>query len=80
MTVENARDKFGKMTFNAIAIARGIISLIATLLGAKNANRGRERVYSVSHVTKKWKDANVSWMSLREGVEKIALLVKTWLC
>jgi hypothetical protein len=31
----------------------------------------------VSHVMKKWKDAKVSWASLRDGSEKIALFVKT---
>jgi hypothetical protein len=65
------------MTFNAIAIAKGIISLIATLLGTNIANRGRDSVYSVSHVIKKWKAAKVSWASFREGSEKMALLVKT---
>jgi hypothetical protein len=42
------------------------------------AKRGRERVKSVSQVTKKWKEAKVSWASLREGSEKMALFVKTW--
>jgi hypothetical protein len=31
----------------------------------------------VRKVTRKWKQAKVSWASLREGSEKIALLVKT---
>jgi len=61
-----------------MAIARGIISLIATLRGTKNANRGRERVNKVSHVMKKWKAAKVSCASLSVGSEKIALLVKTY--
>jgi hypothetical protein len=41
------------------------------------AKRGRESVNSVSQVMKKWKEAKVSWASLREGSEKMALLVKT---
>lgn len=65
------------MTFNAMAIARGMISLIATLLGTNIANRGRESVYSVSHVMKKWNAAKVSCASFKEGSENIALLVKT---
>ena len=65
------------MTFNAMAIARGMISLIATLLGTNIANRGRESVYSVSHVMKKWKEAKVSCASFSDGSEKIALFVKT---
>lgn len=77
MTVEKASDRLGRMTFNAMAIAKGIISLIATLLGVNMSNRGLERVKRVSHVTKKWKAANVSWESLRVGSEKMALLVKT---
>jgi hypothetical protein len=75
--VEKARDRFGSITFMDIATARGIISLIATRRGTNIANRGRERVNSVSHVMKKWKDAKVSWASLRDGSEKMALLVKT---
>lgn len=66
------------MTFRAIATANGIISVIATRLGTNIANRGRERVKSVSHVMKKWKAANVSWASFRVGSEKMALFVKTW--
>ena len=65
------------MTFKAMAIAKGMISLIATLLGVNIANRGRESVKSVSHVMKKWKAAKVSWASFNEGSEKIALFVKT---
>lgn len=65
------------MTLSAIAIARGMISLMATLLGTNIANRGRESVYNVSHVIKKWKAANVSWANLRDGSEKMALFVKT---
>jgi hypothetical protein len=65
------------MTFRAMAIARGMISLIATLLGVNMANCGRESVYNVSHVMKKWKAAKVSCASLSEGSEKIALFVKT---
>jgi hypothetical protein len=42
------------------------------------AKRGRDSVKSVSQVTKKWKEAKVSWASLSEGSEKMALLVKTW--
>ena len=61
-----------------MAMARGMISLIATLLGTNIANRGRESVYRVSHVTEKWKAAKVSWASLREGSEKMALFVKTY--
>ena len=78
MTVEKARDRLGRMTFKDIATARGMISLIATRLGVNIANRGRDRVNSVSHVMKKWKAAKVSWASFREGSEKIALFVKTW--
>lgn len=77
MTVENARDRFGRITLRAIAIARGMISLMATRLGTNIANRGRESVNSVSHVMKKWKAANVSCANLREGSEKMALFVKT---
>ncbi len=51
---------------------------MATRRGTKKAKRGRESVYSVSHVTKKWKAAKVSWASFSDGSEKIALLVKTW--
>lgn len=58
-------------------IASGKMSLTAILLGVKKANRGRESVKSVSHVTVKWKAANVSCASFNEGSEKIALLVKT---
>lgn len=53
---------------------------MATLLGWKKPKRGRERVNSVSQVIKKWKAANVSWASLSEGSEKIALFVKTCSC
>ncbi len=77
MTVENAKDRFGRITFKDIAIAKGMISLIATRLGTNIANRGRERVYSVSHVMKKWNAANVSCASFKDGSEKIALFVKT---
>ena len=35
-------------------------------------------VNKVSHVMKKWKAAKVSWASLREGSEKMALFVNTW--
>lgn len=66
------------MTFRAMAMASGMISLIATLLGVNIANRGRESVNSVSHVMKKWKAAKVSWASFNEGSEKIALFVKTF--
>jgi hypothetical protein len=48
------------------------------LAGTKKANCGRERVYSVSQVTKKWKAAKVSWASFRDGSEKMALLVNTY--
>ena len=58
-------------------MARGMISLTVALLGTNIANRGRESVYSVSHVTKKWNAAKVSCASFKEGSEKIALLVKT---
>ena len=78
MTVEKARDKFGRMTFKDIATARGMISLIATLLGVNIANRGRDSVKSVSHVMKKWKAAKVNWASFNEGSENMALFVKTW--
>ena len=77
MTVEKARDRFGRMTFRDIATARGTISLIATLRGVNIANLGRDSVNNVSHVMKKWKDAQVSCASLRDGSEKMALLVKT---
>ena len=77
MTVENARERLGRMTFKAMAIARGMISLIATLLGTNIANRGRDSVKSVSQVMKKWKAAKVSCASFKEGSEKIALFVKT---
>lgn len=77
MTVEKASDRFGRMTFRDMATASGIISLIATFLGTKNANRGREMVKSVSHVMKKWNAANVSCASFKEGSEKMALFVKT---
>lgn len=76
--MEKARDRFGRMTFNAIATARGIISLIATLRGENMANRGRDSVNSVSHVMKKWNAAKVNWASFKEGSEKMALFVKTW--
>ena len=77
MTVENARERLGRMTFKDMAIARGMISLIATLLGTNIANRGRDSVKSVSQVMKKWKAAKVSCASFKEGSEKIALFVKT---
>ena len=80
MTVEKASDRLGRMTFRDMAIARGMISLIATFLGTKNANRGREMVKSVSHVMKKWKAANVNCASFKEGSEKMALFVKTCSC
>ena len=76
--MENARDRFGKMTFADMAIARGMICLMATFFGTKNANLGRERVKSVSHVTKKWNAANVSCASLSDGSLKMALFVKTF--
>ena len=76
--MEKASDRLGRITFKDMAIASGMISLMATLRGVKNANLGRERVKSVSHVMKKWKAANVSCASLREGSSKIALFVKTW--
>jgi hypothetical protein len=65
------------MTFKDMAIARGMISLIATLLGVNIANRGRERVNNVSHVMKKWKAAKVSCASFKVGSEKMALFVNT---
>lgn len=65
------------MTFMDMATARGMISLSATRRGTNMAKRGRESVNSVSQVMKKWKEAKVSWASLREGSEKMALLVKT---
>lgn len=77
MTVENARERFGRMTLRDMAMASGMISLIATLLGTNMANRGRESVNSVSHVMKKWKAANVSCASFKDGSEKMALFVKT---
>lgn len=55
-----------------------MMSPIEVLRGAKKAKRGRERTYSVSHVMKKWKAANVSCASLRDGSEKMALFVKTY--
>ncbi len=66
------------MTFKDMAIARGMISLIATRRGWNMAKRGRERVKSVSQVMKKWKAAKVSWASFSDWSEKMALLVKTW--
>lgn len=77
MTVEKANERLGRMTFRDIATARGMISLIATLLGVNMANRGLERVKRVSHVIKKWKAANVSCASFKDGSEKMALFVKT---
>jgi hypothetical protein len=77
VTVENASDRLGRITFSDIATAKGIIDLIATLFGTNIANRGLESVNSVSHVMKKWKAAKVSWASFNEGSEKIALFVKT---
>jgi hypothetical protein len=53
-------------------------SLIEARRGTKKANRGLERMCSVSHVMKKWNEAKVSWQSFQEGSEKMALLVKTW--
>lgn len=50
---------------------------MATRRGTNMAKRGRESVKRVSHVMKKWKDANVNWASLREGSSKMALFVKT---
>ena len=67
----------GRITFRLIAIANGIICLIATLFGTNMANLGLERVKRVSHVMKKWKAAKVSCANLRVGSEKIALFVKT---
>jgi hypothetical protein len=40
--VEKARDKFGKMTFMHMASAKGIMSRILALDGAKMAMDGRE--------------------------------------
>lgn len=54
------------------------MSLTAILFGVNIANRGRDNVYSVSHVTVKWNAANVSCASFKEGSEKIALLVNTF--
>jgi hypothetical protein len=77
VTEEKASDRFGRMTLRHMAIDRGRMSLMAARRGTKNPNRGREMVYRVSQVMKKWKQAKVAWASLREGSEKIALLVKT---
>ncbi len=77
MTVEKARDRFGRITFKDIAMASGMISLIATLRGVNIANRGRDSVNNVSHVMKKWNAAKVSWASFKVGSEKIALFVNT---
>lgn len=55
----------------------GRISRMEARRGAKKAKRGRERMYRVNHVIVKWKAANVSWASLSEGSEKMALLTKT---
>jgi hypothetical protein len=60
-----------------MALESGIMSRTEALRGTKKANWGRERVYNVTKVTKKWKDANVSWQSFHCGSEKMALLVKT---
>lgn len=77
MTLEKARERFGRMTLRDMETASGAISLMATRRGVNIANRGRDSANSVSHVTKKWKDANVSCASLRVGSVKIALFVKT---
>ena len=60
MTVEKAREKLGRMTFKAMVMASGAMSLMATLRAWKRAKRGRERINSVSQVMKKWKAAKVS--------------------
>jgi hypothetical protein len=38
---------------------------------------GRESVWRVSQVTKKWKEAKLSWQFFSVGSVKMALLVKT---
>jgi hypothetical protein len=63
-----------------MARERGRRSRRGTRRGTKKAKRGREMVKRVSQVMKKWKEAKLSWASLREGSEKMALLVKTCCC
>lgn len=60
-----------------MAVDSGNMSLGEARRGVKKARRGRESTWSVSQVTEKWKAAKVSWVSLREGSLKMALLVKT---
>lgn len=72
-----ASERFGRMTFSDMAMARGMISRMATRRGTKKASWGRERAKRVRKVMKKWKEAKDSWASLRDGSEKMALFVKT---
>ena len=47
-------------TFPAMATARGSISGIAMRLGSNMANVGRESMYRVPPVMKKWKEAKAA--------------------
>lgn len=60
MTEEKARERLGRITFMDIAMARGMICVMATRRGANMPKRGRDRMKRVSQVTKKWKEAKVS--------------------
>ena len=74
---EYVKDRFCKTTFRHIVIASGSINLMSIRTGTNMPNDGRERMYRVNAVTKRWNAAKPTWLCRNDGSSKMDLLVKT---